>query len=70
MRWALALSLALATTASRPAPPGQGVQFASICVKTGEKIAGGTKTCFYNCAGAGTEVSVPSTTVCPLTISR
>ncbi len=69
MRLLAALGLALSTTASHPAP-SQDVHVASICVKTGEKPEGATKTCFYNCAGAGAEVTVPSTTVCPLTISR
>jgi hypothetical protein len=52
-----------------PSPPGAS-RLASICVKTGEKISGATKTCFYNCAGAGSSMVVPATFICPMTVQH
>jgi hypothetical protein len=73
---ALALTLSAATSvaagdaARPPRAQGDAMQVASICVKTGEKITGAIKTCFYNCAGAGASVDVPATTVCPMTVQK
>ena len=64
-----ALSLAVAPGPKTP-PRQDGVfQVASICVKTGEKISGAVKSCFYNCGGEGRELTVGSRAICPLTIT-
>ena len=54
-----------------PAPPRPegAVQLASICVKTGEKVSGSVKSCFYNCGGEGRELKVGSRAICPMTIT-
>lgn len=64
------ISLAAATGAKAPTPrPDDAFRVASICVRTGEKISGAVKTCFYNCGGEGRELTVNSRAVCPLTIT-
>jgi hypothetical protein len=66
----LGLTLPAAITIERPAPPAQPpIRLASICVKTGEKLNGANKDCFYNCGGEGRVLTVPSRTICPLTIT-
>ncbi len=60
----LALATASAPISDKP------FQVAAVCVKTGEMVAGNNKTCFYNCSGAGQQVTVPVGTLCPLTISK
>lgn len=71
---AAVLSLTLVGLAASPRPkipaaPEGAIQLAAICVKTGEKISGAVKTCFYNCGGEGRELTVSSRAVCPLTIT-
>jgi hypothetical protein len=61
--------LAVPPRPKTPATPEGAVQLAAICVKTGEKISGAVKTCFYNCTGEGRELTVSSRAVCPLTIT-
>ena len=66
----LGLTAPSATVMAPPAPPAPTpMRVASICVKTGEKLNGATKMCFYNCGGEGRQLTVNSHAVCPLTIS-
>jgi hypothetical protein len=55
-------------TQSAPSLDG-AFRVAAICVKTGEKVSGAVKSCFYNCAGEGRELTVGSRAICPLTIT-
>ena len=67
----LTLPASIAADRAGSAGPAQErpVRLASICVKTGEKIDGATKSCFYNCGGEGRVLTVSSRAVCPLTIT-
>lgn len=71
MRSAVLAGLAALSLAAASAPVSDHPQrVAAICVKTGEMVAGNSKTCFYNCAGVGQQMTVPVSTLCPLTIMR
>jgi len=41
-----------------------------LCLKTGEKISGLNKICFYNCAGSEAAITVSSAELCPLSIKH
>lgn len=41
-----------------------------VCFKTGEKISGLNKICFYNCAGSEAAITVSSAELCPLSIKH
>ena len=64
---------AIATGAESPAPKVEKpIQVAATCFKTGEQSppASMTKLCFYDCLGSPAAITIPSTSICPLTIPR
>jgi hypothetical protein len=67
---ALTLPILGSTTTPGQPPARDAVQLAAICVKTGEKVSGQFKTCFYKCAGAGEAMIVLATATCPATVAH
>ena len=49
---------------SNTATPG------TTCIKTGERISGTNKICYYDCAGSEAAITVKSHQLCPPTITR
>ncbi len=43
---------------------------AVLCFKTGERISGLNKICFYDCLGSAAAITIKSFELCPLTIRR
>ncbi|MDC0899218.1 hypothetical protein OAS08_02980 [Candidatus Pelagibacter sp.] len=43
---------------------------AVTCFKSGERISGMNKICFYNCMGSEAAITISSTSLCPLTITK
>ncbi len=41
-----------------------------ICFKTGERISGMNKICYYNCLGSEAAITIGATDLCPLSIER
>ena len=49
----------------------QPQRFASImCFKTGERISGMNKICYYNCLGSEAAITISSIDLCPLSIEQ
>jgi len=46
------------------------VEAGVVCFKTGERISGMNKICFYDCMGSGTAITIGAVELCPLTIKR
>ncbi len=46
------------------------VAYACSCFKSGEKISGLNKICYYNCCGSGAAITVKNYEMCPLSISN
>lgn len=46
------------------------IRVAMICFKTGEKISGMNKICFYNCLGSEAAITISSVQLCPLSIEQ
>jgi hypothetical protein len=43
---------------------------AVLCIKTGERISGLNKICYYNCTGSEYAITIGSCELCPLTINN
>lgn len=43
---------------------------AVMCFKTGEKISGMNKICYYDCTGSEAAITISSVELCPLSIDR
>ncbi len=43
---------------------------AVLCFKTGERVSGLNKICFYDCLGSAAAITISSISLCPLTINR
>lgn len=41
-----------------------------VCFKTGERISGMNKICYYDCLGSEAAITISSVDLCPLTIDR
>ena len=44
--------------------------YATTCFKTGERISGMNKICYYNCLGSEAAITISSVALCPLTIEN
>ena len=44
--------------------------YATTCFKTGERISGMNKICYYNCLGSEAAITIGSVELCPLTIEK
>ncbi len=43
---------------------------AFLCFKTGEKVSGMNKICYYDCLGSEAAITISSAQLCPLSIER
>lgn len=50
--------------------PDTRTRVALMCFKTGERISGLNKICYYNCAGSEAAITIKSHQLCPLSINR
>lgn len=66
---ALALALLLGAFAAIVSPPIPEAS-AVTCFKTGERISGMNKICYYDCLGSAAAITIQATQLCPLTIDR
>lgn len=55
---------------SKAPPAEKPFQIALMCFKSGEKVSGMNKICYYNCGGSEAAITVASTQLCPLSIDR
>lgn len=55
---------------SKTPPATPPIRLALMCFKTGEKVSGMNKICFYDCAGSEAAVTVGAAQLCPLSINR
>lgn len=46
------------------------VKVAVACFGAGEQSGGMTKICYYNCLGSQVAITIPGTSICPVTINR
>ena len=44
--------------------------YAATCFKTGERISGMNKICYYNCLGSEAAITISSVELCPLSIEN
>ena len=44
--------------------------YATTCFKTGERISGMNKICYYDCLGSEAAITISSVDLCPLTIEN
>ena len=51
-------------------PLTKPMRVAVICFKTGERISGMNKICYYNCLGSEAAITISSVELCPLSIDR
>jgi hypothetical protein len=56
------VAFGVARMAATPAP--------LTCLKSGEKISGQNKICYYDCAGSEAAITIKSYQLCPLSIKR
>lgn len=76
MKFALIASVAVLSIATGAKTPTvkteKPIQVATTCFKTGEQSppASMTKLCFYDCLGSPAAITIPSTSICPLSIQR
>lgn len=49
---------------------GSEYQVAVLCFKTGERVDGMNKICFYDCLGSAAAITIGATQLCPLSINR
>ena len=50
--------------------PGAEYNVALLCFKTGERVDGMNKICYYDCAGSAAAITVRSHELCPISISN
>ncbi len=50
--------------------PTKPTLVAVVCFKTGEKISGMNKICYYNCLGSEAAITISSVQLCPLSIEQ
>jgi hypothetical protein len=50
--------------------PQKPIQLAITCFKSGEQTSGSNKICYYNCMGSQAAITIPFTSLCPLTIDQ
>lgn len=62
----------VAPKTSHEEAPAKPVQVALVCFKTGEQSPPGsmTKLCYYDCLGSVAAITIPNTSICPLSINR
>ena len=68
----IAVVALIASPANPPAPPAEKpVQVATTCFFKSERQPSGsnTKICYYDCLGNLHAITIPSTSLCPLTIN-
>ena len=46
------------------------MRVAFICFKTGEKVSGMNKICYYDCLGSEAAITISSVQLCPLSIEQ
>jgi hypothetical protein len=52
-------------------PPAPQARYVAVtCFKTGEKISGMNKICFYNCLGSEAAITISAVDLCPLSIQN
>ena len=51
-------------------PNDTNTKIAVLCFKTGEKVSGFNKICFYDCLGSAAAITIKSVQLCPLTINQ
>jgi len=69
---AIAFSGVAAAAPTKHESPAQPLKVATMCFKSGENAPPGsmTKVCFYDCLGSQVAITIPSTSLCPLSINR
>jgi hypothetical protein len=60
--------LAISASAIVAEPKATPFEVAMLCNKTGQRISGRNKICFYNCAGSEAATTVKSYKTCPISI--
>ena len=55
------------TTSSQATKP---TRVAVVCFKTGEKVSGMNKICYYDCLGSEAAITIRSVELCPLSIRQ
>jgi hypothetical protein len=44
--------------------------YAAMCFKTGERVSGMNKICYYDCLGSTVAITISSIELCPLSINN
>jgi hypothetical protein len=63
-------SSSLISAQERNISPPQQRYAALTCFKTGEKLSGMNKICFYNCLGSEAAITISAVKLCPLSIQN
>jgi len=50
--------------------PADETQIAVLCFKSGERVSGMNKICYYDCLGSTVAINISSVSLCPLTINN
>lgn len=61
---------ALEAIMSEPTGPDTRTRVAVTCFKSGERISGMNKICYYDCLGSEAAITIKSHELCPLSINR
>ncbi len=74
-KFLVAFSIFIATSVSAQQtstsrPPTKPMRVAVVCFKTGEKVSGMNKICYYNCLGSEAAITISSVQLCPLSIEQ
>jgi hypothetical protein len=63
----IALAILVISASTVPAEPkATPFEVAMLCYKTGQRVSGRNKICFYNCAGSEAATTIKSYKICPL----